>query len=177
MEQLLQLDKNLFLFINHLPHNLLFDSFFSLLSFVGYFGAIWFVFLLLLLFWEEIKEKKALFTLIFAWGFALISEMSLKSLFGRLRPEFRISEVIVVLDKTTSLSFPSGHATIAFASVYILSFYHRKWAMWYYLFAILISFSRIYLGKHYPSDVVAGAIVGTCIGYLSNAGYFRHKKS
>lgn len=167
IELLLQLDRDLFLFINHLPHNFLFDSFFSLLSFAGYFGAIWFVFLILLLFWGEIKEKKALATLLLAGIFTLASEIGLKNLFGRMRPEFRIPEAIVVLDKTASLSFPSGHATIAYAAAYILSFYHRKWAKWYYLFAFLISLSRIYLGKHYPSDVVAGILLGCLIGFIS----------
>lgn len=168
IELLLQLDRDLFLFINHLPHNFLLDSFFSLLSFVGYFGAVWFSILILLFIWKEIKERDALWAFLLSSGITLIfSELALKNLIGRLRPEFSIPTALVIFDSTHSFSFPSGHATIAFAAAYILSVYHRKFAKWYYLFAALISFSRIYLGKHYPSDVLAGAVLGLLIGIMS----------
>ena len=168
IEQLFQFDKNLFLFINHLPHSVFLDSFFSLLSFARYFGAVWFTILILLFIWKEIKERDALWALLLASGITLIlSELALKHLIARLRPEFSIPGAIVVFDKTQSFSFPSGHATIAFAAAYILASYHRKFAKWYYLFAALISFSRIYLGKHYPSDVLGGGVLGIGIGIAS----------
>ncbi|MBI4991401.1 phosphatase PAP2 family protein, partial [Candidatus Gottesmanbacteria bacterium] len=85
----------------------------------------------------------------------------------RPRPEFSIEKTIVVFDRRGTYSFPSGHTALAFAAAYILAKEHKKWSRWYYLLAFLIAFSRIYLGKHYPSDVLFGIIIGISIGYLS----------
>ena len=94
-------------------------------------------------------------------------EYLIKNYFGRLRPQFLLPDAILPYDFSRSFSFPSGHAAIAFALSYTLGKMDRKRKAFYYLLAILISFSRIYLGKHYPSDVVGGGILGILIGYIS----------
>lgn len=168
MQTLAGIDSSLFLFLNHLPHNFITDIFFAGISLAGTSGAVWFVILALLFLREEITEKKIFLALAVAGlvSFILV-EGILKPVAGRPRPEFTLAGVIVVSDHTVSPSFPSGHATIAFAAAMILSYAHRKWAGLYYLLAVLISFSRIYIGKHYPSDVLAGTLLGSVIGYIS----------
>jgi undecaprenyl-diphosphatase len=64
-------------------------------------------------------------------------------------------------------SFPSGHAMRAFASAYVLSYLWPKLKAPFYLLACLVGFSRIYLGQHYPFDVLAGASIGPIVGYLT----------
>jgi undecaprenyl-diphosphatase len=61
-------------------------------------------------------------------------------------------------------SFPSGHAASSFACAVILSAYVPRWRVAFYVLAALIAFSRVYVGVHYPLDVIAGAAWGVVIG-------------
>ena len=63
-------------------------------------------------------------------------------------------------------SFPSGHTTVSFAIATTLAFYYPRAALFLYPLAALVALSRVYLGSHYPSDVVAGAFLGTGFAYL-----------
>ena len=81
----------------------------------------------------------------------------MKRLVGRKRP----------LDETLgNPALPSGHAAIAFSVATILGYQYPKLRIPLYIGAGLVSFSRIYLGRHYMSDVVTGAAIGTTVGVL-----------
>ncbi|MBI5970376.1 MAG: glycosyltransferase family 39 protein [Deltaproteobacteria bacterium] len=67
-------------------------------------------------------------------------------------------------------SFPSGHATVSFALAYVLSKRHPAFAPFFYIAAMLVGLSRIYLGSHYPSDAAAGAILGMITGWIVLSG-------
>lgn len=163
-----QLDKTLFLYINHLPHNIYSDAIFTFFSGIGTWGVIWLVIGIVLFIWEEIEDKKGLIAIIIAVLVSLIFiDGGVKNVIKRPRPQFSVAQTIVVADNRDSYSFPSGHTTLAIAGAYILAREHKKWAKLYYLLAILIAFSRIYLGKHYPLDVLGGVFIGLIIGYLS----------
>lgn len=119
-----------------------------------------------LYFKNKIKFKKLVKAVVIADILTLIiGEWFLKNIVARLRPRLEIPTAIVPYDFYQSFSFPSGHATIAFAAAYILGQEHKKLKWLYYFLAVLISFSRIYLGKHYPSDVLTGALIGLFIGW------------
>jgi membrane-associated phospholipid phosphatase len=64
-------------------------------------------------------------------------------------------------------SFPSAHATFNFTQAYILSHHYPKFRIPLFTYATVVGLSRIYLKKHYPSDVLAGAVLGIITGYLA----------
>lgn len=167
-ELLWQIDSSLFLLINHLPHNFFLDLFFGFVTGIGYGGAVWFLIGSAFFILEKKKDKKTLFALFIAGILSIfLNELGIKNIVRRLRPQYKIPEVVLPFGIARSFSFPSGHATMAFAAAFIFSQKHKKWAWVYYLLAVIVAFSRIYLGNHYPSDVLAGMLVGTLIGYCS----------
>lgn len=166
-ETLLLIDRQLFLWINHLPHNAFLNGVNLLLSGIGTAGLVWFVLGVILILKEEKKDHWFLAPIAAAGGTSwLLVEKIIKPWAVRSRPALEIGAIIVG-DGRTDFSFPSGHATIAWAMAVVLSRKEPKWRWLFYTLAFLISFSRIYLGKHYPLDVVAGALLGTAIGYAA----------
>jgi membrane-associated phospholipid phosphatase len=61
-------------------------------------------------------------------------------------------------------SMPSGHAATAFAGAVALAYLWRRGAAWFFLLAAAIAFSRVYVGVHYPGDVLVGAALGSVVG-------------
>jgi membrane-associated phospholipid phosphatase len=86
------------------------------------------------------------------------------------RPSDRYRGEIFVNSPTKDPSFPSGHTILAFATATSLALEYKKWYVTgpAYLWAGSVGFSRMYLGKHYPSDVLAGAAIGALSGVVSH---------
>lgn len=177
IQQLLLLDSQIFIFLNHLPHNLFLDTLFGFITFVGYLGGIWIV-ISLLLYFKNKKKYEKLLKLIFLIDILslIIGEWFLKNIIARPRPKIDLPGAIVPFDFYHSFSFPSGHAVMSFAAAFVLGRVHKKSKWLYYSLAMLISFSRIYLGKHYPSDVLVGAVIGLLIGYICHKFYLLTSK-
>ncbi|MDP4012515.1 MAG: phosphatase PAP2 family protein [Candidatus Nanoarchaeia archaeon] len=95
------------------------------------------------------------------WITSLAVTFVLKFLIERIRPE-----IITALIPETGFAFPSGHATAAFASVPLVNKIFKKTKLFWIVYVVLIGFSRIYLGVHYFSDVIAGALVGIICGKI-----------
>lgn len=157
------MDTQLFLLINHLPHTALTDGLFRFLSGLGSSGFIWFVFGVLLYIREEQKYIKFFLPIAFAGGTSyILVEYILKPFIARVRPTLEMGAIIVEEGKS-DFSMPSGHATIAFAMAGVLSAYEPRYKPYFYTIASLIAFSRIFLGVHYPGDVLVGALLGFLI--------------
>jgi undecaprenyl-diphosphatase len=165
METLWYLDYHLFLVLNHLPHTGLLDGIAQFFSWVGGNGIIWALFCYLLFIQEE--ERDHWFFLPFGLAGTLsviVTQFVLKPLVGRTRPEDMMG-AWVVGGALSDSSFPSSHATFAWALAVVLSREEPRAKWFFYAVAFLISLSRVYLGKHYPTDVLAGFILGSVIGY------------
>jgi undecaprenyl-diphosphatase len=91
---------------------------------------------------------------------SLLADAVVKPVVGRLRPSETLADVRVLEPRHTSGSFPSGHAANAFAAAYALARLVPTARMAIWLLAVAVSFSRIYVGVHYPLDVGAGALIG-----------------
>lgn len=153
MELLLRFDTYLFSLINHFPHSEFLDSIAQILSGIGNWGVIWVFLGIFLFFREERKDHRFILQLIFVVILSFIaSELVLKPLVGRLRPTGDF------------FSFPSGHATMAFAAATLLVAKEPAWPTFLYMLASLVALSRVYLGVHYPLDVIAGSMLGFIIG-------------
>lgn len=112
--------------------------------------------------WKRHRKEALLFIIVLLMGLAI--NIGLKNIAKRPRPE------IAPLVAETSYSYPSGHAmnSMVFYSMVAFFVYHftrsKKWSLVFYAMSCgligLIGFSRVYLGVHYPSDVVAGWVIG-----------------
>lgn len=165
MNSLLQFDALMTQFLTGLiPHTSFFDFIFSFLSLKGYSIAIWLVIVIALLIFEEKRDKKHHFIGYFLLSFvatAVIVSYPLKMVFHRERPITTASFSQQSCPK--DFSFPSGHAATAFAAATFLAVHDKKRRWFYYLVAVLISFSRIYLQCHFFFDVIVGGVIGTGI--------------
>lgn len=145
----LRLDEAVFSAIYHFYRPGILVGFFSLLTWLGNFGLIWWLLGALLFFKVSIAKrldflKVYLVTLSLNYGLVFL----IKNTLPRTRP-FGGEE-----------SFLSGHASLSFAAAVFLSAYFPENKKALYFLAGLIAFSRIYLGYHFPADVLAGSLLG-----------------
>ncbi|AKB24024.1 Undecaprenyl-diphosphatase [Methanosarcina sp. MTP4] len=120
----------------------------------------YFLFLILAALFYFRGRNEALFylsLLLVSWNLAL----ALKPIFAVPRPED-----IRFVTCTTGYSMPSGHTLMAFASAVFLHPRAGKLKLPVWIFAVLVSLSRIFIGVHYPSDVLVGALIGCLLGLL-----------
>jgi undecaprenyl-diphosphatase len=89
----------------------------------------------------------------------------IRFLVPRSRP-FVENSVNLLLNHEASLSFPSGHAATFFAVSTVVYYFNKKLGIWFFVSSFLISFFRVFCGVHWPSDILAGALVGLFSGWL-----------
>ncbi|MEE9115870.1 MAG: phosphatase PAP2 family protein [Thermoplasmata archaeon] len=156
-------NEDLFRFINQDMANPGLDVFVSVLIILGTVN-VWSVLVPAL--WWKGKRNEAV-DLFFLILLVLVVTTVLKFLFASPRPE-DIREVPIPVPGYFGLdvySFPSNHTSRAFACALFLSFRFRKWTVPLFVFAFFIGLAKIYVGAHYPVDVIAGGILGLVIGY------------
>lgn len=142
------------------------DTLWTLISFLGNYGAVWIILSAALLFFPKTRRAGAAILLALLIGL-LVGNIFLKELVMRPRPFVTHPDLIALFDPGDEWSFPSGHALSSFAAAAALCFYHRKSSILAFLLAAAIAFSRLYACVHYPSDVLAGALIGILCGLLA----------
>ena len=100
-------------------------------------------------------------------GSLLVNNIILKNLAARVRPYDAMEQVRLLVEAQKDFSFPSGHTGSSFAAASVIFFSMKKrYGVPCMLFAALIGFTRLYVGVHYPSDVLVGMVDGILIGYI-----------
>jgi undecaprenyl-diphosphatase len=159
MSLLQKFDNSILLYIKSNMHGPIMDKAMVIITSLGNAGVVWIVIALLLMI-----NKKYRYIGFLALGALILStilgEGILKHIVRRIRPSADIPAVNLLIAKPLSYSFPSGHTTSSFAAAGVLSKYFRNYALELFALASLIAFSRLYLYVHYPSDVLAGIILG-----------------
>jgi undecaprenyl-diphosphatase len=139
------------------------DWLFVALSVVGYGGLVWVALspLLALRSGRPVLVSTAL-TAATVWAADLLA-LALKAATGRARPYETIAAADPLLRTDLGASFPSGHAATSFAGAVLLACLFRRAVPALLILAALIAVSRVYVGVHYPLDVLAGAALGTAV--------------
>lgn len=142
----------------HLQNKYL-DKVMPIVTAMGNLGFVWIVIVVFLMLHGQYRMIGSIvaLTLIISTS---IGEGIIKHTVKRVRPCNCISNINLLISKPMSYSFPSGHTLSSFAVAEMLSMFFIRYKLIFIVIAILIAFSRLYLYVHYPSDVLAGVIIG-----------------
>lgn len=175
MEELIQEDKKVFLYLNNLGDSS-FDQFWMLISSTWIWVPLYIIFLYFL--YKNYKLRSLVFILIFLTLGAVISDQ-LANVFkygvARLRPchDPTLEHHMRIVKCGGQFGFYSAHASNTFFLATYLGILLKKQIKWFpyaiFVWALVVSYSRIYLGVHFPIDILVGAFVGSLLGVIFGA--------
>mgnify|MGYP000110931819 CR=1 FL=1 len=135
------------------------DVLFSHVTMLGNGGMIWIIICLCLILKKNYRKAGICILLAMLIG-NLLGEQVIKPIVARPRP-FMQQPFDLIIAAPSGYSFPSGHTASSFCAALFLTLVNRRFAVPAYLLAAAIAFSRLYLYVHFPTDVLAGIILGT----------------
>ena len=150
----------------------LLDKLMPIITLFGEGGVFWIAWAVILLIIP--KTRKIGISMLFALTLGLlVCNVTLKPLIARIRP-YELQEqmgvaVELLIARLEDFSFPSGHTIASFEAAVVLLKYSKKMGIPALIIAIAVSFSRLYLHVHYPSDVLASIVLGTAFAFLGCA--------
>jgi undecaprenyl-diphosphatase len=131
------------------------------LSYAGRLGLLWIVLAAILA--AAYRRWGVLLMTFLAVALADWTAVAIKALADRPRPPLRYPEPKTLVPLPHDASFPSGHAATSFAAATMLSFAFPAFAPALFVLATAVAFSRVYVGVHYPLDVIGGAALGVLV--------------
>ena len=138
-----------------------------LITRLGDAGIIWIILTVLLLIIPKTR-KTGVIMMAALLADVLLCNVVIKNLVARTRPYEVVDGLKLLIEKQSDYSFPSGHTGSSFASAIVLwKELPRKYGVMALIVAVLIAYSRLYVGVHYPSDVLAGVVIGTVLALVS----------
>jgi len=170
IELIKQFDEYIFLLINGL-HNPLFDATFWQISGLYFWLPVYIALIFIII--RKFKKSSIIILLFIALTIVFTDQISglIKDSVQRIRPSQRSdwTDIVHVINnyRGGQFGFVSSHAANFFGLATFLSFlFKARWVcVISFICAIIVSYSRIYLGVHYPTDILGGAVLGVVIGY------------
>lgn len=176
IEFILSVDKTIIQLVHKYIQNPFLDKIIPFITSLGNMGLIWILICIAFLISKNYKKAGvlAIYSLIIS---TLLGELFLKNLIARPRPFMEISNINLLIARPSSYSFPSGHTGSSFAAAFafIKMIDNRKIVMPLVFLACIVAFSRLYLMVHYPTDIIAGIILGLISAKLAKK-YFDFKE-
>lgn len=178
LEKIIDLDKSLFVFLNNLGSEP-FDAIWLLIT--KQFNWTPFFLILLYILYKKIGQKQLLLTLLFVAVMITFSDQItnlVKNNVQRLRPcnDEELTGLIRIVRDSETFSYFSGHASNSMAAmmfVFLLLRRYYKYSYLIFLYPLIFAYSRIYLGLHFPLDIISGYVFGALTGILF---YYIYKK-
>ena len=166
IDYILQADQEILLWIQmYIRHESL-TPFFRFITHLGDKGIIWIIISIMLLIRKDTRRAGFLSLISLACSFIIVN-LFLKNYVARIRPYDFLNEVELLIERQRDFSFPSGHASSSFAvAVILFQCFKKRTGILALVLASMISFSRLYIGVHYPTDVIVGIIIGTIVAIL-----------
>lgn len=165
------MEFNILYLINNL-HTQLLDKIMVFITKLGDAGIIWIELAIILLFIKKTRKCGILMLASLMLGL-IFGNIVLKNIIQRPRPCWIDNNIVLLIPNPVDYSFPSGHTLASFEAATMIFLHNKKWGIPAGILAILISFSRMYLFVHFPTDILAGTILGILI---SIAIYYGYKK-
>lgn len=134
---------------------------------LGNGGAFWIVLTVLLLLFQKTRRAGICCALALILDLLAVN-IAIKPLVARIRPYQVLPEITLITNLPGDYSFPSGHSAASFAAAWALFRSGRKkWGAWALALAALIALSRLYVGVHYPTDVLGGTLIGFAVAEVA----------
>lgn len=148
------------------------DTLMPIITLFGDAGIFWIAVALIFLLTKKYRKTGLGMAIALILGL-LVCNIWLKPLVGRIRPyDFQMTyfarEIPLLVDRMHDFSFPSGHTIASFEAAVVIFLNNKKLGIPALILAVLISFSRLYLYVHYPTDVIFSAVLGTVFAFLGN---------
>ncbi len=167
MEWIMDMDSRILLFFQDVVRDPVLTPVFTVITTLGNGAVIWILISLCLLLSKK-TQKTAFMCAVAMLVSLLVNNLALKNIVGRIRPYEMVQGLIPLIGRPGDYSFPSGHTASSFAAAWVL--YRRlpkRFGIPALVLAGLIGVSRLYVGVHYPTDVLAGFISGIGCGCIA----------
>ena len=167
INSLMNFESSILLFLQDNVRNPVLSAFLIPFTVSNNIGIPCFVIIAIFLYFKKLRKVGILMGISLVLEF-VFANLIIKNLTARIRPYDVIDGLTVLVDKAHDYSFPSAHTGSAFAlAVVIFMVMERKYGIIAIVIASLMGFSRMYVGMHYPSDVLGGILIGTMTSVLA----------